>query len=160
MHLNRFAGEAPAYAVPPVPVVTRTTFGPVEHTRAGTGPAFLALHGGMGGYDQSWLLARALLADLSNHNVLGLSRPGYLGTRGGRRRFGWWSVGHSIRPAPSRPLRTPHPGFNCHGSLGNRPGLPRAFAQDGLARPGTRVDPTDAAACPEQPDGQRRAQHA
>ena len=80
MHLNRFAGEAPAYAVPPVPVVTRTAFGPVEHTRAGTGPAFLALHGGMGGYDQSWLLARALLANMSNHHVLGLSRPGYLGT--------------------------------------------------------------------------------
>lgn len=80
MHLNRFAGETSAYAVPPLPVVTRTTVGPVEHTRAGTGPAFLALHGGMGGYDQSWLLARALLADLSNHNVLGLSRPGYLGT--------------------------------------------------------------------------------
>ena len=80
MHLNRFAGEAPAYAVPPVPVVTRTTFGPVEHTKAGTGPAFLALHGGMGGYDQSWLLARALLANMSNHHVLGLSRPGYLGT--------------------------------------------------------------------------------
>jgi pimeloyl-ACP methyl ester carboxylesterase len=34
----------------------------------------------MGGYDQSWLLARALLANMSNHQVLGLSRPGYLGT--------------------------------------------------------------------------------
>jgi pimeloyl-ACP methyl ester carboxylesterase len=34
----------------------------------------------MGGYDQSWLLARALLADVANHRVVAISRPGYLRT--------------------------------------------------------------------------------
>ena len=72
--------EASASALPPRPIITRTAIGPVEHTRSGSGPALLALHGGMGGYDQSWLLARALLADMSSHRVLALSRPGYLGT--------------------------------------------------------------------------------
>lgn len=67
-------------AVPPIPVTTRTTRGPVEHTDSGTGRALLALHGGMGGYDQSWLLARALLGDRPGYRILGPSRPGYLGT--------------------------------------------------------------------------------
>ena len=40
----------------------------------------LALHGGMGGHDQSWLLARALLADVENYRVIAVSRPGYLET--------------------------------------------------------------------------------
>lgn len=66
--------------VAPQPVQTPTRFGHVEHTDTGTGTAFLALHGGMGGYDQSWLLARVLLADLARFQVLGVSRPGYLGT--------------------------------------------------------------------------------
>nr|WP_325166771.1 alpha/beta hydrolase [Devosia oryziradicis] len=52
----------------------------MEHTDSGTGRALLALHGGMGGYDQSWLLARALLGDRPDFRTLGLSRPGYLGT--------------------------------------------------------------------------------
>jgi pimeloyl-ACP methyl ester carboxylesterase len=52
----------------------------VEHTDTGSGPVLLALHGGMGGYDQSWLLARALLADVASHRVIAVSRPGYLRT--------------------------------------------------------------------------------
>lgn len=52
----------------------------VEHVDTGSGPALLALHGGMGGYDQSWLLARALLADVTHHRVVAVSRPGYLRT--------------------------------------------------------------------------------
>ena len=80
MQIARLDGDAHSYAVPPVPVITQTALGPVEHTSSGNGPALLALHGGMGGYDQSWLLARALLADISGYHILGLSRPGYLGT--------------------------------------------------------------------------------
>ncbi|MCW2284121.1 pimeloyl-ACP methyl ester carboxylesterase [Rhodoblastus acidophilus] len=58
---------------------TQTRLGPVEHTDDGDGPAFLALHGGMGGYDQSLLLAKTLLAAPASQRVIALSRPGYLG---------------------------------------------------------------------------------
>ena len=74
------SSEAAGYAVPPAPVTTRTTLGSVEHTDSGRGRTLLALHGAMGGYDQSWLLARAILADLADYRLLGLSRPGYLAT--------------------------------------------------------------------------------
>jgi pimeloyl-ACP methyl ester carboxylesterase len=43
-------------------------------------PAILAIHGGMGGYDQSLLLAQALFADLGQYRTIAVSRPGYLGT--------------------------------------------------------------------------------
>lgn len=76
----RHRPDATGRTIAPEPVQTQTSLGRVEHTDAGTGPALLALHGGMGGYDQSWLLARALLADLAAFRVLGVSRPGYLGT--------------------------------------------------------------------------------
>lgn len=65
----------------PVPRLTQTPRGAVEHIDRGAGRAVLALHGGMGGYDQSWLLARALFADLFGFRVVAVSRPGYLGTR-------------------------------------------------------------------------------
>ena len=78
------SGSPGAYgpAVPPTPVVTRAPLGPVEHTDSGSGTAraLLALHGGMGGYDQSWLLAHALLGERPGYRTIGLSRPGYLGT--------------------------------------------------------------------------------
>ncbi len=77
---NSASPDAHGLAVPPIPVTTRTTRGSVEHTDSGTGSAVLALHGGMGGYDQSWLLARALLGDRPGYRILGPSRPGYLGT--------------------------------------------------------------------------------
>lgn len=60
--------------------VTETRLGPVEHVSFGEGPALLALHGGMGGHDQSLILVRAILSDLAGHRVIALSRPGYLGT--------------------------------------------------------------------------------
>jgi pimeloyl-ACP methyl ester carboxylesterase len=66
-------------AAPP-PVATVTRDGAIAHTDTGDGPALLALHGGMGGADQSWLLGRALLGDAATHRVVGLSRPGYPGT--------------------------------------------------------------------------------
>lgn len=54
--------------------------GPLEATSRGQGTVVLALHGGMGGFDQSQLLARALFAEDANHRVIAVSRPGYLGT--------------------------------------------------------------------------------
>lgn len=64
---------------PPV-LLTETSRGVVQHTDGGDGPAFLALHGGMGGYDQSLILAEALLGKAPGCRVIALSRPGYLGT--------------------------------------------------------------------------------
>ena len=63
-----------------VPHLTTTRLGVVEHRDDGDGPALLALHGGMGGFDQSRLLAEALLAEPAGFRVIALSRPGYLGT--------------------------------------------------------------------------------
>jgi pimeloyl-ACP methyl ester carboxylesterase len=62
------------------PFLTQTRLGSIEHADHGDGPAFIALHGGMGGFDQSLLLARALIADPTSRRVIALSRPGYLGT--------------------------------------------------------------------------------
>jgi pimeloyl-ACP methyl ester carboxylesterase len=58
--------------------IVSTSRGPVELAETGDGPAVLALHGAMGGWDQSLLLARTLIPP--GHRVVALSRPGYLGT--------------------------------------------------------------------------------
>lgn len=61
------------------PVLVPTPHGPVEVVDLpGAGPALLALHGAMGGWDQSLLLAEALGDPASR--ILAPSRPGYLGT--------------------------------------------------------------------------------
>jgi len=60
------------------PVVAKTSRGLVEYAITGEGPAILALHGAMGGFDQSLLLARA--AGPPGFRYLAVSRPGYLGT--------------------------------------------------------------------------------
>jgi pimeloyl-ACP methyl ester carboxylesterase len=60
------------------PVVVHTRRGPVECASFGEGPAVLALHGAMGGYDQSLLLART--AGVPGFRYIAPSRPGYLGT--------------------------------------------------------------------------------
>ena len=65
----------------PAPVSVQTSRGIVQCAVAGEGPAILAIHGGMGGHDQSWLLARALNSTLSDKRVVAVSRPGYLGSR-------------------------------------------------------------------------------
>lgn len=65
-------------ASPPRPASVVTPRGPVEYAEYGEGPAVLALHGAMGGWDQALLLARTLGA--GGHRFIGLSRPGYLGT--------------------------------------------------------------------------------
>jgi len=60
--------------------ITTTRLGPAEHVSLGEGVPLLALHGGMGGHDQSMILARAILSVLSGYRVIAASRPGYLGT--------------------------------------------------------------------------------
>jgi len=62
----------------PVPTVVKTPLGPVEYAEFGEGPAVLALHGAMGGYDQSLLLARTIGS--AGFRYIGVSRPGFLGT--------------------------------------------------------------------------------
>lgn len=74
---QRRAGQS--LAEPPATRIS-TPRGPVECAVAGEGPTILALHGGMGGHDQSWLLARSLLADPHGYRIVAPSRPGYLGT--------------------------------------------------------------------------------
>jgi pimeloyl-ACP methyl ester carboxylesterase len=76
-------------AHPPVPLagaptVVVTARGSIELSEAGAGPAVLALHGAMGGHDQSMLLARTV--GEAGYRYLAASRPGYLGTplRSGR----------------------------------------------------------------------------
>ena len=64
----------------PAPISVRTCRGTVQCAIAGEGPAILAIHGGMGGHDQSWLLVRALATTLRGKRVVAVSRPGYLGS--------------------------------------------------------------------------------
>lgn len=59
-----------------------TPFGPVEVALAGQGPAVLALHGGMGGYDMALVLA--LGAFPAGYEIIAPSRPGFLGTPMGK----------------------------------------------------------------------------
>jgi pimeloyl-ACP methyl ester carboxylesterase len=62
----------------PQPQIVPTRLGPVECAVFGHGPTVLALHGAMGGYDQSAILAR--LVGPPDGRVIAVSRPGYLGT--------------------------------------------------------------------------------
>ena len=53
---------------------------PLRYVSTGEGEAILSVHGGMGGLDQSLLLAKALLGDAADRRVVAVSRPGYPGT--------------------------------------------------------------------------------
>lgn len=64
--------------VEPVLQSIKTSRGSVEAAVWGEGPAVLALHGAMGGYDQGVLLART--GAYPEYRFIALSRPGYLGT--------------------------------------------------------------------------------
>ena len=68
----------------PAPVIVTTCRGPVEYAAFGEGPAVIALHGAMGGYDQGLILARTIGGPEYRH--IAVSRPGYLDTppSGGR----------------------------------------------------------------------------
>jgi pimeloyl-ACP methyl ester carboxylesterase len=61
-----------------VPRLVSTPLGPVEYAEFGEGPAVLALHGALGGYDQGLILARAV--GIPGFRYIAVSRPGYLGT--------------------------------------------------------------------------------
>ncbi len=52
--------------------------GPLEYSDNGVGQPVLAVHGAMGGYDQSEILAKTILPQ--GYRVIAVSRPGYLGT--------------------------------------------------------------------------------
>lgn len=63
---------------PPASIL-QTRRGPVAAIMEGEGPVLLAVHGAMGGADQSWLLARALLGEVGGHRIVAVARPGYPG---------------------------------------------------------------------------------
>ncbi|MBN2068826.1 MAG: alpha/beta hydrolase [Opitutales bacterium] len=56
----------------------KTPTGPLEYTDSGSGEPLLALHGAMGGHDQSAILAQTIAPE--SFRILAVSRPGYLGT--------------------------------------------------------------------------------
>ncbi len=55
-----------------------TALGVVEYAEIGDGPVVVAIHGAMGGYDQSLILAQTI--GHANYRYIAISRPGYLGT--------------------------------------------------------------------------------
>lgn len=61
-----------------IPKTSQTALGVVEYVEIGDGPVVVALHGAMGGYDQSLLLAKTIGS--AGYRYLAVSRPGYLGT--------------------------------------------------------------------------------
>ena len=63
--------------MPPAEIVS-TSRGAMACVRDGAGAPVLAIHGGMGGCDQSWILGRALFADTAR--ILAVARSGYAGT--------------------------------------------------------------------------------
>lgn len=65
----------------PKPQRVHTARGPVTCAELGSGQPVLALHGAMGGWDQSMILGRALF-DEGRRRILAPSRPGFPGTPG------------------------------------------------------------------------------
>lgn len=61
-----------------VPKTAKTALGVVEYVEIGDGPVVIALHGAMGGYDQSMILAQTI-GD-AGYRYIAMTRPGYLGT--------------------------------------------------------------------------------
>jgi pimeloyl-ACP methyl ester carboxylesterase len=60
------------------PRTAKTALGMVEYAEIGTGPVVVAVHGAMGGYDQSLILAQTI--GQAGYRYLAMTRPGYLGT--------------------------------------------------------------------------------
>lgn len=60
------------------PKTAKTALGVVEYVELGEGPVVVALHGAMGGYDQSLILAQTI--GNAGYRYIAMSRPGYLGT--------------------------------------------------------------------------------
>jgi pimeloyl-ACP methyl ester carboxylesterase len=61
-----------------VPTKAMTALGAVEYVEFGEGPIVVALHGVMGGWDQSLILAQTI-GDVG-YRYIAMTRPGYLGT--------------------------------------------------------------------------------
>jgi pimeloyl-ACP methyl ester carboxylesterase len=61
-----------------IPIQARTERGTVEYVEIGDGPVVVALHGAMGGWDQSLILAQTI--GNSGYRYIAMTRPGYLGT--------------------------------------------------------------------------------
>jgi len=60
------------------PKIVNTENGIVEYAEFGNGPAVLCIHGAMGGYDQSIILAQTISQE--GYQFIAITRPGYLGT--------------------------------------------------------------------------------
>lgn len=60
------------------PKTAKTSLGVVEYVEMGEGPVVVALHGAMGGYDQSLILAQTI--GNAGYRYIAMTRPGYLGT--------------------------------------------------------------------------------
>ena len=60
------------------PKTAETALGVVEYVEMGDGPVVIAIHGAMGGYDQSVILAQTI-GD-AGYRYIAMTRPGYLGT--------------------------------------------------------------------------------
>lgn len=60
------------------PKTVVTACGSVEFAEIGDGPVVVAVHGAMGGYDQSLIFAQTIGS--SDYRYFAISRPGYLGT--------------------------------------------------------------------------------
>lgn len=76
---GRKAGDVRA-VIAAEPTIRRTSHGAIEYAATGRGPAVLAIHGVLGGYDQGLILARSAFTDSGSRRVIAVSRPGYLGT--------------------------------------------------------------------------------
>ena len=73
---NLFADAQLSQNIPPQ--LTQTALGQAEYVELGKGPAIVTLHGAMGGYDQSLILAQTI--GHPSYHYIALTRPGYLGT--------------------------------------------------------------------------------
>lgn len=60
--------------------VIATRLGPVAVVESGAGAPVLAVHGGMGGCDQSWILGQGLFVRPDAVRIIAVARPGYPGT--------------------------------------------------------------------------------
>ena len=76
---DRLELQARSPARRPPSSIVQTRLGAIEYASYGDGLPVLALHGGMGGYDQSLLLADSAIG-IDGFRVVAVSRPGYLRT--------------------------------------------------------------------------------
>ncbi len=76
--MMKYKMEDPDLSALVSPEKRNTAVGEIEFAEMGEGPAVIALHGAMGGYDQGLILAQTVAE--SGYRFIAVSRPGYLGT--------------------------------------------------------------------------------